>query len=397
MKNVVRRATLGGFALGVASTLGVLMAVSSVPTARATKPNKLERDAFHKALDDVLDRYVEPVDESELLARGLKHMMAGLDPHSYYMTAKERRALKKRARGGVSGLSVVLRDGEHAGQRHLEIVGVTIGSAADAAGLKAGDHVLSIRGTEVSRLLSQAEAEALLVGKVGERVELTVQRRSAGSPDDIALKLAAAKGKTVEGHLVSVTGGKAALIKIRRFGPGSGDRVKKSLAGLRRAAGNDGLKAVVLDLRSNPGGEVDEALVVADLFVPVGVLTRTRGRGGRILREEKAHDNGTDKTTKLVVIQDRHSASAAELLAAALRDNGRASIVGQKSYGKGTVQQVVGLDDGSVMALTIARYFSPKDHVIDGVGVAPDAKVDVADDTKALKAALDVVGLALRR
>jgi carboxyl-terminal processing protease len=340
---------------------------------------------------------VEPVDESELLARGLKHMMAGLDPHSYYMTAGERRALKKRARGGVTGLSVVLREGERGAQRHLEIVGLAPGSAADRAGLSAGDHVLSIRGTEVSRLLSQAEADALLVGRVGERLELTVQRRKAGSNDDIALTLAAEKGEAVEGRLVGVTGGKAAVVSIRRFGPGSGDRVKKSLASLRRTAGSDGLKAVVLDLRGNPGGEVDQALVVADLFVAHGVLTRTRGRGGQILREEKAHESGTDRTTKLVVLQDAHSASAAELLAAALRDNGRASIVGQKSYGKGTVQQVVGLDDGSVMALTIARYFSPKDRVIDGVGVKPDATVDVSDDTKALKAALDIVGLALTR
>jgi carboxyl-terminal processing protease len=136
---------------------------------------------------------------------------------------------------------------------------------------------------------------------------------------------------------------------------------------------------------------------VADLLVDKGVLTRTRGRGGRILREEKAHEAGTDASTPVVVLQDRHSASAAELLAAALRDNGRATLVGERSYGKGTVQQVIGLDDGSVMALTIARYFSPKDRVIDGVGITPDVEVAVSDDKKALSAAFDVLGLAATR
>jgi carboxyl-terminal processing protease len=381
----------------VAATLGALMAVSSVPPAEAAKPNRLGRAAFHRALDDVLDQYVEPVDESALLARGLKHMMAGLDPHSHYLTAPERKALRKRARGGVSGLSVALRDGEEAGERHLEVVAVAPGSAGDAAKLSAGDHVLSIRGTEVAQLLSQAEAEALLLGGVGERVEVTVQRRKESRPADIALELAAPEGKAVDGTLVGVTGGKAAVIRIRRFHAGSGDAVKKSLASLKRAAGTAGLRALVLDLRSNPGGEVDEALIVADLLVGKGVLTRTRGRGGRILREEKAHEAGTDASTPVVVLQDRHSASAAELLAAALRDNGRATLVGERSYGKGTVQQVIGLDDGSVMALTIARYFSPKDRVIDGVGITPDVEVAVSDDKKALSAAFDVLGLAATR
>jgi carboxyl-terminal processing protease len=397
MKRVVWRATAGGFALGVAATFGVLMAVSSVPAAKASKPNKLGRDAFHRALDDVLDQYVEPVDEAVLLERGLKHMMAGLDPHSHYLSARERKALRKRARGGVSGLSVALRDGEQVGERHLEIVAVAPRSAAAAAGLAAGDHVLSIRGTEVERLLSQAEAEALLVGSVGERVEIAVQRVKDPKPADIALELGAAAGKSVDAKLVGVNGGKAAVFRIRNFHAGTGDAVKKSLASLKRSAGASGLRAVVIDLRSNPGGEVDEALVVADLFVAKGVLTRTRGRGGRILREENAHAAGTDTTTPLVVLQDRHSASAAELLAAALRDNGRATIVGERSYGKGTVQQVIGLDDGSVMALTIARYFSPNDRVIDGVGVSPDVEVAVDDDAAALKAGLDALGLSLTR
>jgi carboxyl-terminal processing protease len=129
------------------------------------------------------------------------------------------------------------------------------------------------------------------------------------------------------------------------------------------------------------------------LFVAHGILTRTRGRGGRILREELAHDAGTDADTPLVVVQDRHTASAAELLTAALRDNGRAKSVGERSYGKGTVQEVLGMPDGSVLKLTIARYFSPKDTAIDGVGVAPDVELSLVQRTRAVDEALAVLGL----
>jgi carboxyl-terminal processing protease len=132
---------------------------------------------------------------------------------------------------------------------------------------------------------------------------------------------------------------------------------------------------IILDLRGNPGGDVPEAVMIADMFIPEGVLVRTRGRGGQILREERAHPAGSDSALPLVVLQDQRSASASELLAVALQDHGRARVVGERSFGKGTVQDVIGLHDGSLLTLTIARYFSPKDRLIDGNGVEPDVRV----------------------
>lgn len=388
------RISAGSFALGVATTLLVVLAVGGVrPRAAEAGPrHSLGRTEFHEALDDILDRYVEPVDEAALLSRGLKHIVAGLDPHSHFLTASERKALRRRASRGSTGLAVVMKLDDD--QRWLEIVAVAPGSPADLASLVPGDHVLSIKGRDISDFLSQAEVEAALVGRVGDPIELVVQRERSPAHESVSLELTAPTLDAVEDALVNVDRGKVAHLRIRRFVHETGEQVKRRLAALRRAAGTQGLSGIVLDLRDNPGGAVDEALVVADLFVERGTLTRTRGRGGRILREEQAHESGSDTATPLVVLQDRHTASAAELLAVALQENGRAKIVGERSYGKGTVQDVIGLDDGSLLTLTIARYFSPKDRLIDGNGVSPDTHVIVhEDETKALDAALESLGL----
>ncbi|MCA9682230.1 MAG: hypothetical protein KC457_08545, partial [Myxococcales bacterium] len=163
---------------------------------------------------------------------------------------------------------------------------------------------------------------------------------------------------------------------------------KRELADLRRQAGKEGLDGVILDVRGNPGGEVDEAVVIADLFVNKGVLVRTRGRGGTILREETATEAGTDIATPVIVLQDRRSASASELLAVALQDSGRARVVGERSYGKGTVQEVIGIADGSLLTLTVARYYSPEDRSIDGRGVDPDVLIKDPEGEAGVTAAL---------
>jgi carboxyl-terminal processing protease len=392
----VSRRFAAGFALGFAVAIVAARWIGDPEHARAAADSRLDRSAFSRAVDTVLDRYVDPIDDSELFARGLKHILAGLDTHSHYMTAAERKALKKRAKGGTSGLTVVLRSDADGRSRRLEVLAVATGSPADDAGIEPGDHVLRVREHDAAELLSQAEADALLVGAIGEEIALVVQERDAAASRQVDLVLVKGNGRAVEGALVAVGGGKVAVVAIHRFSGGTGEATKREIAALRRSAGKS-LRAIVIDLRGNPGGEVDEALVVADLFVQKGVLTRTRGRGGRILREESAHAAGTDATTPLRVLQDRHSASASELLAAALQENGRARVIGERSYGKGTVQEVIGLDDGSVLALTIARYYSPKDRVIDGVGVAPDVTASATDPPsgdEVLAAALDDLGLS---
>jgi len=377
---VSRRGVATGFVLGVACTL---VAGALVRPAEAKRRASFDRQTFEEALSYVLDRYVEPLDESRLLSHGLKQIVAELDPHSHYLTAEERRALQRRTREGGPGFAATLRG------TTIEVVAVEPGSPAAELGMVPGDTILELDGRPVASLRTQAEIDALLRGRAGVALELLVQPRSGGAPRMVRLERTDRRAPTVALQMSTSPTGKVATIRIRAFRSGTGEQVRRLLEEARLAAGPRGLAGLILDVRSNPGGEVEEALIVADLFVGQGLLTRTRGRGGKILREELAHEAGTDLRTPVIVLQDRHSASAAELLAAALQDNGRAKVAGEKSFGKGTVQKVVGLEDGSVLAFTIARYFSPKDRVIDGVGVIPDHPLAVTGpEREAQEAAL---------
>lgn len=374
MALMIRRGSGLAFALGA---LCMWAAQSWWPPGEAEAGgHKLSRSGFDAALRTVLERYVDPIDASPVLTDSLKRIVSGLDTYSHFLTADERSEIRQRSRGGSTGMETLLHRAEPGVRKPawLEIDAVLPGSPAERAGLRPGDQILKIRGHDVSFLLSQAEAAALLLGADGDTVELTVQRRSDPAPAALSLVLAGVPRNLVDARLVEHANRKFAHVRIRAFRAGTADLVKRSLKELNRAAGS-GVAGVVLDLRGNPGGDVPEAVMIADMFVAEGVLVRTRGRGGHILREERAHPAGSDSTLPLVVLQDRRSASASELLAVALQDHGRARIVGERSFGKGTVQDVIGLHDGSLLTLTIARYFSPKDRLIDGNGVEPDVRV----------------------
>lgn len=371
MPVMMHRCTVLAFALGALC----MQAVHSLwPEAEAEAgPRNLNRAGFDAALHTVLDRYVDPVEASPVLAESLKRIVSGLDSYSNFLTADERKQIRDRNRGGTTGMAMKLHRAEPGSRKpaSIEVTAVLPDSPAQRAGLQPGDQLLKIRGQEVAFLLSQAEAEALMLGSDGETIELTVQRRNEPAPAPASLILTGQPGNLVDGVLLERGGQKLAHLRVRAFRSGTADLVKRNLKELRRAAGTS-LAGVVLDLRGNPGGDVHEAVMIADMFVAEGVLVRTRGRGGHILREERAHPDGSDSDMRLVVLQDHGSASASELLAVALQDHGRARVVGERSYGKGTVQDVIGMHDGSQLTLTIARYFSPKDRLIDGNGVEPD-------------------------
>ncbi|MEE9382352.1 MAG: S41 family peptidase [Nannocystaceae bacterium] len=321
-------------------------------------------------------RYVEPADAERAVALGIKRIVGGLDPYSYYLSAQERgEARQSLVRGGESGLTLRLVH-TAGGSNHLEVVGVRKDSSAGRQAMRIGDHVLRIGRVSARDFLNQAGVELALRGQPGERRQLWVQRSEQAGPEWIELELArVTRREEVTARLVQDDSRSYLLLTIRSFRSGTGERVADLRAEYLRRRENRRFDGIILDLRGNPGGEVDEALVVADQFLATGVLTRTRGRGGRVLREERAHPAGTDEETPLVVVQDRYTASVAELLSVALQDHGRAVVVGERSYGKGTVQDVIGMEDGSVLTLTIARYFSPHDRMIDKNGVPPDVPV----------------------
>lgn len=379
-----RWSLLFGSCLGVVGTLAIQAGIPDAQAGKGKDKGQLERQEFHDSLDMVLDRYVEPVDAPELMSRGLKHMVSGLDPYSHYMTAGERELAQKRAsQGAETGLVTTLHRGGSGAAAELEVIAVHPDSPADKLDLGPGTRILEIRGQPCAHLLGNIDAQLLLSGAVGERIAMTIER--GHGPEQLMIELDkpnAASG--VSSRLVDHDGHAIGVIEIHGFRSGTGERVKRALAELHRASA---LAGIVLDLRGNPGGEVDEAVLVADLFVAEGVLVRTRGRGGVILREEFATAAGSDRDTPLVVLQDRRSASAAELLAVALQEHGRAKILGEPSFGKGTVQEVIGIPDGSLLTLTVARYYSPKDRKIDGRGVEPDVALERIDGSAGLEAA----------
>ncbi|MFV8751235.1 S41 family peptidase [Nannocystaceae bacterium ST9] len=392
-----RAALVIGLVLGIGGTLVVQAGVGE---ALAGKPSKtaaatIDRQQFHDALDLVLDRHVDPVDPRVLMSEGLKHMAGALDAHSSFLTAEERELARKREQQGAdAGLVVRLIAGPLGDDQSqvLEVVAITPGGSAEREGIAVGDMLLEVRGQASARMLSVAEAQILLAGAPGETIDLELLRAGRSRGESITLELRKPDvDALVHGELIHAGDRAVGLIAIRSFRAGVGERFKQQLAELRRAAGKSGLSGIVLDLRGNPGGVVDEAVVIADAFVEEGILTRTRGRGGKILGEERATAAGTDTSTPLIVLQDARSASASELLAVALQDHRRATIVGERSFGKGTVQERIGLPDGSLLTLTTARYFSPDDRSIDGRGVEPDVAVADASSDAALEAAIHLL------
>ncbi len=364
-----------GFALATSLGLGPGAGARAVAASPA-KASATERAAFDHAVDLVLRDFVEPVDRPRLLGRALRHMVAGLDAHSVYLDAATReRWQRQRSEGLTTGLSL-----RRAGDGSLEVAAVMPGSPAEAEGLSVGDRLRTIADRPDSEFTHPLLAEIALTSLDGRPVSAVVEAASTGAARSVDITVTRVdKVPVVHAHLVGAPEGakagaarkKIGAIAIHAFMPGVGDQVKRELAELRRAAGGR-LDGLILDLRGNPGGEVNEAILVAELFVAEGVLVRTRGRNHEVLSEERAHAAGSDTELPLLILQDTHSASAAELLAAALRGHGRAQVMGRTSYGKGTVQRLFGLPDGAQLRLTVARYFGPDDRAIDGRGVSPD-------------------------
>lgn len=367
----------GALTLALGACLGTALTLLAQGSPAQAGKASLDRQTFDRAMSTILDRHVDPVDEQLILSAALKAAVSGLDRHSSYVTRPERQALKTRGTTGFSGMFVHFDRPDPTTGASVVVRAVYPDTPAAQAGIQPGDTILSIDGTDVAFLSSHGEVERALAGRPGSTKHL-VTRKPGKAASQVDYTLTGAGRTTVAGELRQVDGRKLGIITIRAFRPGTGEQFKHQLAELKSRAGG-ALDGLLIDLRNNPGGEVDEAAIIADTFLTTGLIVRTRGRAGRVLREERAHKDGTDTTTPIVVVQNRFSASASELLTVALKDHKRARIIGETSFGKGTIQQVEGLPDGSLLTLTVARYYSPSDHRIDGHGVDPDVAIAQAE------------------
>lgn len=308
-------------------------------------------------------RYVSDVNETKLMDGAISGMVQSLgDPHSLYMNADRFEQLKEHTEGEFGGIGVTMgfKDSK------VTIISVLDDTPGQHAGLEAGDEIMAVDGTPVSEM--QPEEVAMHIrGEVGTKVVLTIER--GGETQDYTIERATIKIDTAKGTMLEDGMG---YIRIASFSENTGKEFKAAYDSLEE----QGMKGLIIDLRENPGGLVTSCVEIANMVVPKGPIVSVVERDG----SKEVHESKLEESKyPIVVLIDGNSASASEILAGALQDTGTATLVGTKSYGKGSVQVVVPMlhDDG--LKLTIAKYYTPNGRCIDGTGIEPDVEVELPE------------------
>ncbi|HWB73790.1 MAG TPA: S41 family peptidase [Nannocystaceae bacterium] len=367
---------LAGIAIG--ATLSP--ALAKVVDAPASAPSDYSRyqkiDMLARALSIVEQHYVRPVDGEQLIYAAIRGLVSELDPHSNFLVPAEARILREDIEGAFGGVGMVVvlgRDPD--GTRFLDVRDVIPDGPADDAGIVVGNRITKIDGKSIAQFPDLQRAITTIRGEPGSSIKVTVDDRTRGTIRTVTLVREVIDPPAVE---VRKLGEGLGYLRLRDFPDDAAREMGTAITELRRSAGKQGLRGLVLDLRDNGGGLLDEAIGIVDLFVSDGVIVRTRGRRGAILDEARARRAGTEADVPLVVLVNKASASASEIVAGALQDHGRALIIGERTYGKGSVQAPFELDDGSLLKLTTALYYTPDDRLIQASGITPDVHVGVA-------------------
>jgi carboxyl-terminal processing protease len=321
---------------------------------------------FAKVLNLVQQYYVEEVDTKKLIYGGIKGILRELDPHTNFLPPEMFKDFESETSGEFGGLGVEITVKKDV----LTVISPIEDAPADKAGIKAGDKIISIDG-ETTKGLSLAEAAQKMKGKKGAPVILGVFRDGLERPMDIKVVRGTVKVKSVK--YMDLDDGYA-YIRITGFIENTTKDVRREIN--QHVGKYKSMRGLILDLRKNPGGLLDQAVQISDLFLEKGKIVSTAGRNGKEAEVINAQPDGTLPTFPLVVLIDEFSASASEIVAGALQDNKRALVVGQRSFGKGSVQSVVKLGDGSGLKLTVARYFTPSGRSIQAEGIVPDVTVE---------------------
>jgi carboxyl-terminal processing protease len=340
---------------------------------------------FIKVLDLIERNYVDKVDSEELTNNAIEGMLKTLDPYSAYLSPERYKELEIGTSGefGGVGMEVAVENGV------LKVISPIEGSPADIAGIKPGDLITEIDGKS-TRGMVVYDAVKLLRGPKGSNVTITITREGEGSKD-ITLTRDVIRIKSVKYKLLDDGIG---YIKVSQFQENVSNELTDALSKLELDNGGS-LRGLVLDLRNNPGGLLDEAIKVTDEFIDKGLIVSVRGRASNQSKEYYATKGESKRDLSLVVLVNKGSASASEVVAEALQDSKRATIVGSKTFGKGSVQTIIQLDDGSGLKLTTAKFYAPSGRSISDVGVMPD--IIVEDDENAdlqIKRAVEIIKLS---
>jgi carboxyl-terminal processing protease len=332
--------------------------------AAATDYQQLQK--FSQVMEMVRRTYVEEVADEKLIDGALSGMLSSLDPHSSYMDKEMYGQMTVDTKGEFGGLGIEISSAEGG----IRIVSPIEDTPADRAGVKAGDLIIKIED-ELARDMSLAEAVKKMRGKPGTEIMLTIFRKTEDAPLEIKIVRDIIKVKSVKSDLLAPG---YAYLRITQFQERTDSLLKKQIKELKKRAGGK-LSGVVLDLRNNPGGLLNQAVEVSDLFLESGNIVSTKSRAGKSLTFD-AHSGDVLKELPLIVLINGGSASASEIVAGALQDHHRAVLLGTKSFGKGSVQSVVPLPDGTAIKVTTALYFTPSGRSIQATGIDPDITVE---------------------
>jgi carboxyl-terminal processing protease len=359
-------AALAGTVAGVIATTqiaGPLVAQEAVTDSSVYEQLDLFGDIFER----VRSQYVEEVSTDKLITAAINGMLTSLDPHSSYLSAKDFEDMQVQTRGefGGLGIEVTQEDG------FIKVISPMDGTPAAKAGIQAGDFITNVNGEAVSGLLLD-EAVAKMRGPIGSEIIVTIVRQGTPEPFDVSIirdtiKLVAVKGRVVD---------KTVVLRITTFNDQTTSGLKTELAkGIEELGGIDNLEGVVLDLRNNPGGLLNEAITASDAFLDKGEIVSTRGRAPGSGERYNAEPGDLINGKPIVLLINGGSASASEIMAGALQDHRRAIVVGTKSFGKGSVQTLIPLRGDGAMRLTTARYYTPSGRSIQALGISPDIVV----------------------
>jgi len=358
------RHTLTGLVVVIfLGSMGFVWATSGGQAVAATNYQQLQK--FSRVMETVRRNYVEKVTDASMIDGALAGMLTSLDPHSTYMNKEMYQQMQVDTRGEFGGLGIEIA----AAQGGIKVVTPIEDTPAYEAGIKAGDLIIKI-DDQLARDLSLMEGVKLMRGKPGTSIQLTIFRKGENKPLVFKIVRAVIKVKSVKNDLLAPG---YAYLRITQFQERTDSLLKAAVAKLKEQS-HGHLNGAVLDLRNNPGGLLNQAVAVSDLFLEKGGIVSTKSRTGSNLNFSAKPGDVLDGVPMVILINNG-SASASEIVAGALKDNHRGVLLGSKSFGKGSVQTVIPLADGSAMKLTTALYYTPSGISIQATGIDPDIHV----------------------
>ncbi len=368
--------------LMISSVFVTLMSLAYIagsfdPMVAYAKERYSDLQTFAKVLNLVQQYYVEEVDTQKLIYGGIKGMLQELDPHTNFLPPDIYKEFETETSGEFGGIGIEITVQNDI----LTVISPIEDTPAWEAGIMAGDKIVEING-ESTKGFSLAEAAQRMRGKKGSKVRMGIFRDGFDKPREFVIERGTVKVRSVKP--IELDEG-FAYIRLTSFIENSATDFEKFLKTFQTK--NKEIKGLIIDLRRNPGGLLDQAIKLSDLFLEKGTIVSTIGRNKREKEVVYAKKEGTFSGFPIIVLINEHSASASEILAGALQDNKRAVIMGQQSFGKGSVQSVVKLGDGSGLKLTVARYYTPNGRSIQAEGIKPDVVIEDVD-TEAFKKAI---------